>query len=68
MATAYNSGSYQNIAYVFLGTKAAFSKDVKSLITTMKEMGNSLCDTSGDLLVLDTHVVAEVALLIQSAR
>ena len=27
LATAYNSGSYQNIAYVSLGTQAAFIKD-----------------------------------------
>ena len=46
VATAYNSVSYQNVAYVSLGTQTAFVKDVKSLITTMKEMGNPFWDTS----------------------
>ena len=56
MATAYSSGFYRNAIYVFI-------KDVKSLISTMKEMGNPFWDTSGDLLVLDTRVVAEVAVV-----
>ena len=34
-----------------------------SLITTMKEMGYLFWDTSGDILVLDTRVVAEVAVV-----
>ena len=63
MATSYNSDSYQNAVYASLGTKAVFIKDVKSLITTMKEMGNHFWDTSGDLLVLDSRVVAEVAVV-----
>ena len=29
----------------------------------MKEMGNQYLDTSGDLLILDTRVVAEVAVV-----
>ena len=47
------TGSYQNAVYVSLGTQAAFIKGVKSLITTVKEMGNPFWDTTGDLLVLN---------------
>ena len=36
---------------------------MKSLISTMKKMGNPFWDTNGDLLVLDTRVVAEVAVV-----
>ena len=58
--TAYKSGSCQNVVYISLSTRAAFIKDVKSPITTMTEMGNPFWDNSGDLLVLDTRVMAEV--------
>ena len=47
--------------FLSLGTQAACIKVVKSLITTMKEMGNPFWETSGDVLILDTRVVAEVA-------
>ena len=63
MATVYNSGSYQNVVYVSLGTQAAFIKYVKSLITTIKEMGNPFWDTNGDLIVLDTRVEADIAVV-----
>uniref|UniRef100_UPI00358E9C5E uncharacterized protein n=1 Tax=Myxine glutinosa TaxID=7769 RepID=UPI00358E9C5E len=42
-----------------LGTQVAFLKNVKSLILTMKTMGNPFRDTSGDLLVLDTREVVD---------
>ena len=41
----------------------AFIKDVKSLTMTIKDIGNPFCDTNGDLLVTDTRVVAEVAVV-----
>ena len=63
MASACNSGSYQNVVYVSLGTQTTFIKDVKSLIMAMKEMGNHFWDTSGGLLVFDTRVVAEVTVV-----
>ena len=43
--------------------QAACIKYVKSLITTMKEMGNPFWETSGYLLALDTRVAAEVAVV-----
>ena len=63
MATACNSGSYQNTVYVSLGKQAAFIKGEKSLTTTTKEMGKPFWDISGDLLVRDTRVVAEVTVV-----
>ena len=41
------------------GKQATFLHDIKSLLKTMSDMDNPFMDTSGDLLALDTTVVAD---------
>ena len=40
-------------------TQKRFLRDIKSLISTIYDMGNPFCENSSDLLVLDTRDVAE---------
>ena len=42
---------------------ATFLRHVESLVSSMSEMGNPCMDPSGDLLVLDTRVVADCAIV-----
>ena len=44
-------------------TQSTFLSHVKSLVKTISVMGNPFMDTSGDLLVLDTRVVAEISIV-----
>ena len=41
------------------GVQDAFRKEVKSLRATIEEMGNPFMESSGDLLVLDTHDIVD---------
>ncbi|MES9882849.1 MAG: hypothetical protein ABW185_18430 [Sedimenticola sp.] len=45
------------------GKQVEFLKNVKSLVATMTDMGNPFSDTSGDLLVIDTREVVDVAVV-----
>ncbi len=42
---------------------ATFLRHVESLVSSMSEMGNPCMDPSGDLLVLDTRVVADCTIV-----
>ncbi len=42
---------------------ATFLRHVESLMSSMSEMGNPCKDPSGDLLVLDTSVVADCTIV-----
>ena len=39
-----------------------FANDVKALTQTIKQMGNPFCEDSSDLLVLDSHDIADVSI------
>lgn len=54
--------SFVLYCYILLyisGIQASFLRHVKALVRTMTDMGNPFNDTSGDLLVLDTRVIAD---------
>ena len=53
--------SYQHHHEDKPATQVMFLNHTKSLIKAMKSMGNPFCDTSGDLIVLDTREVVDVA-------
>ena len=42
-------------------TQTAFARDVKSLSAAIEEMGNPFCESSSDLLVLDSRNIADSA-------
>ena len=44
-------------------TQLSFTKDVKSLISVIDDMGNPFTDESGDLLVLDTKNLADASVV-----
>ena len=44
-------------------TQTAFAQDVKSLSAAIEEMGNPFCESSSDLLVLDSRNIADSAVV-----
>ena len=44
-------------------TQLSFTKDVKSLISVIDDMGNPFTDESGDLLVLETKDLADASVV-----
>jgi len=41
----------------------AFERDVKSLVSTIEEMGNPFTENSSDLLALDSRDIADPAVI-----
>ena len=46
-----------------ISTQLSFTKDVKSLISVIDDMGNSFTDESGDLIILDTKDLADASVV-----